>query len=952
MAERRILRDSPGPGRGAVLHRFHLREYREAKGDAALTAPLGEEMLGPTSVWPYVAVSFQPSAIAADRVQVWNVVYSGGRVGFARRGAALFSDVGAIRPTVFDVAPVIWNALYAQYRREVADPDLSREEAALVRGRVRRTLGGRLFVINSGGAAIDPGVKQTMERVLGVTMRDGYGTTETGFIARDGVLRDDVDYRLVDRPDLGYTSADRPHPRGELAVRTSYSTVEYVGEKASIDSFTPDGYFLTGDLVQVAPGGRLTFLGRRAEVFKLAGAEFVSPQQLEALYGTSELVENILVWGSAAHAQVAAVVVPARPDVGQVSLLAEMRAIADREALRPCEVPVGVVMATKEGDEHPWTVENGLLTPSHKLRRRALVGRYRGELEGLYEELIEVALLPSEVPAQVQEVLPTLQRLVGTVLRLPNAQVSVDASFVELGGDSLATMEFVLRLEHVFGGKGDGRGVWDDPEDVVHVSLRALAGELCQRVGTRRMDPKSPGGGRPPSRALSDDPLPDRVTSSTTDLASLVAADADAGPRVADVLPVAQSPNVLVTGATGFLGSQVLMSFAERLPKDACVVAVVRAGSDVQARDRLQGVLDDHGYRGRSVSAVSDADSGILAVAGDLGRDRFGLEPATWQRMARGVGLVCHVAGQVSDTASYEDLRSGNVVATSNVLAFAVEEQLKAVHLVSSLNVAHLVAQGGGDEAEALPRSRPLSQKLVAATGGYGLSKWVGERQLMALWRSSGGKLKASISRPALLTWSETTGIANPKDWMTRTLETCLQLRAVPVFEEAGVPGWYPETSASLRGIDMVPVSFAGSAVASLAARTKDREPGPPTVFHVSNLNSGEMGFVSAMRLMDLLVLADLEAQERPAEGGIRSPLAALPFSEWRLRAEIAGAPFVPLLEQFSEGPPTFPPTHSQVFAAAIDGRGLACPAIDLSYLRAWRRRVVETEDFNREIQT
>jgi fatty acid CoA ligase FadD9 len=926
----------------------------DPKGIAMTRLRWAEEMLNEVNLWPYVVVSFQPSALGTDRVQVWNVAFNGGRVGFARRGAALFEDIAAIRPTLLDVAPVVWNALYARYRRLVGDPDLTRSQAAAARKGLCDSMGGRLSIINTGGAACDPGVKKAMEELFGVSMGEGYGTTETGFVARNGVLRDDIDYRLIDRPDLGYTSSDLPNPRGELAVKTERARSGYYQGGGDRDSFTDDGYFLTGDLVEIGPQRQLRILGRSKEIFKLAGAEFVSAQELERCYGTSELVEAIFVTGSPVERQIVAVVVPASESSSEAEVLRDLLRIGRRQGRRACELPAGVIVEPRSLDGVlPWTTENGLLTPSWKLNRRALSERYGSAVEALYGRLAGMRdSLPPPEPESEQDGVERLRRVAGAILSLELEEVDASKSFAELGGDSLSAMDFGLRVEDVFGAKGEGASWWlEDAALLVETPLQALA----ERLGggaTEREVPAPAAAAEPRSTpAKPTTPVPAQVVAAASssarpreqDLAAVLQADATSVPHFDPVPPRATEAHVLLTGATGFLGSHLLACLDRTLPPETRIYALVRAASDEAAADRLRLACRRASLPEPSVVATPETGR-VVAIAGELSEPRFALAPERWHELDESVGLIYHVAGQVSDQAGYLDLRASNVDATRHVLELAVGSRAKALHLVSSLNVAGLATLAGGNDLERPPVSRLLSARALAATSGYAQSKWVAERLVDAVWRQAGGALRASVSRPALLTWSQRSGFANEDDWLSRILSTCLQIESVPVLEEVGVPRWYPETAASVRGIDMVPVDFAAEAIALLGRMTFEglteaSLPGPfgPTpalpVYHVSNPNEGEDGFVTNLRLIDLLMAAALESGNTVAQS--RS-FESVSYREWKARAEAAGAPVVPLLEQFSDAPPSFRPTRSTRFESLLARSGVSCPAIGAPMMAAY----------------
>lgn len=970
----------------------------EPKGTLATRRRWAEEMCVEVDLWPYVGASFQPSAIAGDRGAVWRALANGGRVGFARRGAELFHDLRRLRPTLFDVPPVIWNTLYGEYRRAISRADLDVAEVAAIRRRFRDALGGRIAFMATGGAPSDEGVRQTMETLFGVPMSEGYGTTETGFIARNGVLLPGIEYRLLDRPELGFTAADRPLPRGELAVRTARSTARYLDAQAGVDlDFTADGFFRTGDLVELGPGRRVRIVGRSKLTFKLAGAELVSPEELERLYSRSEGVEQIWITAAPDAARVVAVVVPRRDEVDERELLDELLRVAGQAALRPHERVAGVVIARREGGASPWTVENQLLTPSFKLNRRALAERYReaiagaiGGIGGAFSDPVLDAGVGADASSPAKALtmndgaaaqnLRAIAAIVAGVLRRPRDEIDLERSFAEQGGDSLATLEFAMRIEEVFGGKERlDEAVQARSESIANRPLRELAVWL---VPTRFAIGDGSSASVVPQKDLSlsgpfasskNDAPPQCETTDELELANRDAVDL---PEFEVGIPQATSRDVLLTGANGFLGVHLLARLSQTLPAGARVFAIVRAASDRAACERLRAAVSAAGLPETSLSPdPRDRSARVVGIAGRLDAPQFGLDAGRWEELAREVGMVLHVAASVTGASGYGALRATNVLGTRRALELATTRTLKAFHLVSSLNVSLLVAgPGRGIAAETTPIPERLSREQFAANTGYAITKWVAERMVQELARrcdprgprgpegGRGGRFRAAISRPALLSWSRATGYANDHDWLTRLLSSCLTTRSIPGPPEAGVPGWILETETSARGLDLVPVDFAAEAIARLAELARATPAldavdangaidssgavdwnGAP-VFHVSNLAPGERGLVTLPRLLDLLVLADLEVQaERRLDTPLLQPLQVVTPAEWRSRVEATGAAALPILGQLRQSIPSLPRTPTARFRAVIEGvegvgEGLSDSGIDAATLAAFVR--------------
>ena len=143
---------------------------------------------------------------------------------------------------------------------------------------------------------------------------------------------------------------------------------------------------------------------------------------------------------------------------------------------------------------------------------------------------------------------------------------------------------------------------------------------------------------------------------------------------------------ILLTGATGFLGMEVLVRLLERSDRD--VVAIVRAADDAEAEERMNGVLNTL-LAPDDVTAVRGR---VRAVAGDLETRGLGLATATRDRLTREISAVAHCAASISFTQPLEEARRINVTGTHSVMQLASEAyahgELERVVHVSTAYVA------------------------------------------------------------------------------------------------------------------------------------------------------------------------------------------------------------------------------------------------------------------------
>ena len=174
-------------------------------------------------------------------------------------------------------------------------------------------LGGRFVSAITGSAPISPELKAWVEDFLDMHLLEGYGSTEAGAVFVDGMIRRPpvIDYKLVDVPELGYFGTDRPHPRGELLVKSDQLFPGYYKRpEVTAEMFDEDGFYRTGDIVAELGPDHVQYVDRRNNVLKLSQGEFVTVSKLEAAFNDSPLVHQIYIYGNSARPYLLAVVVP------------------------------------------------------------------------------------------------------------------------------------------------------------------------------------------------------------------------------------------------------------------------------------------------------------------------------------------------------------------------------------------------------------------------------------------------------------------------------------------------------------------------------------------------------------------------------------------------------------------------------------------------------------------
>ncbi|WP_155768426.1 AMP-binding protein, partial [Mycobacterium colombiense] len=214
-----------------------------------------------------ITLNFMPMSHAMARYVVYATLGNGGTAYFVAMSdlSTLLEDLTLVRPTELNFVPRIWEMLYGEYQRQVdrrlagsTDPVERGEVEAVVLAEQRQCLlGGRFVLAMTGSAPTSPELKVWVEALLEMHLLDGYASTEAGMVMFDNEVRRPpvIDYKLVDVPDLGYFSTDRPHSRGELLLRTENMFPGYYKRaEATANVFDEDGYYRTGDVfAEIAP---------------------------------------------------------------------------------------------------------------------------------------------------------------------------------------------------------------------------------------------------------------------------------------------------------------------------------------------------------------------------------------------------------------------------------------------------------------------------------------------------------------------------------------------------------------------------------------------------------------------------------------------------------------------------------------------------------------------------
>ncbi len=384
------------------------------------------------------SLSFLPWAHSFGQTCELHTLFSlGASMGLCESTTKILENLAEVKPTLLMSVPRIFNKLYQAVQKQISEQPApiqalvkSALKAAgkeregnrltlkehvvltladkLVFSKVRARLGGRLRYAFSGGAAISREVAEFIDSV-GIKVYEGYGLSETSPIATancpgerriGSVGRAIPGVKIVIDPSVGHAqNGAGGRVEGEILIYGPNVMQGYLNRKEENDAvFTKDGGFRTGDQGYLDPYGYLYITGRIKEQYKLENGKYVVPSPLEEQLKLSPFVLNAFVYGDNKPYNVA--IVCANVDavkkwgneqgLGSLSTeaLLENARVRDlfRKEIDKCSEGFKGFEEVREFAVVPedFTTENGMLTPSLKVKRRKVIEKYGKLVEGLY----------------------------------------------------------------------------------------------------------------------------------------------------------------------------------------------------------------------------------------------------------------------------------------------------------------------------------------------------------------------------------------------------------------------------------------------------------------------------------------------------------------------------------------------------------------------------------------
>jgi len=334
-------------------------------------------------------LSYLPLAHVAERALVEHgQLATGLHLFFAESLATFARDLQRARPTTFFSVPRLWVKFQQGVHAQMPPQRLERLlkiplAGRLIRRKILKALGLDACRYAAGGAAPMPPDLLRWYSSLGLDIIEVYGMTENCGVSH-ATLADSRRPGTVGLPYDGVRSRLDP-ATGEIQVQTGCLMLGYYKEpELSAAAFTADGWLHTGDKGALEPDGWMRITGRVKDLFKTSKGKYVAPAPIEDKLVTSPAIEACCVVGANYPQPFAMLMLnedaaaKAREPAGRAALEDAManHLMTVNQGLDPHEQLEVLILMTE-----PWTVENGLITPTFKVKRNVLETRHAASFD-------------------------------------------------------------------------------------------------------------------------------------------------------------------------------------------------------------------------------------------------------------------------------------------------------------------------------------------------------------------------------------------------------------------------------------------------------------------------------------------------------------------------------------------------------------------------------------------
>ena len=327
----------------------------------------------------------------------------GAKVFYAEKIEKLLDNISEAKPTIMTAVPRFYQNLYNKINMNMkkakglkaklikatiylGKKDLLKQKmnfseklmnsivSALVRKKVKKQFGGNLKAFVSGGGALDKEIGEFLN-AIGLPTLQGYGLTETSPVVSCNPIHK-IRVETVGPPFRG--NQVKIAEDGEILVKGENVMLGYWNKKEDTEKVLKDGWLYTGDIGEIDSDGYLKITDRKKDIIVSAGGDNISPAKIENQLANSPAIDQSMVYGDGKNYLVA-LIVPSK----------EFKENKEKinEIVNEINKNLTLVEKIKKFNliNENFSIENGLLTPTMKVKRNKVIAKYKIVLENFYK---------------------------------------------------------------------------------------------------------------------------------------------------------------------------------------------------------------------------------------------------------------------------------------------------------------------------------------------------------------------------------------------------------------------------------------------------------------------------------------------------------------------------------------------------------------------------------------
>ena len=347
-----------------------------------------------------VFLTWLPLSHSYEHTVQYVQILLGAKVYYAESLEKLLSNIAIAKPTIMTAVPRFYQNLFSKIslnfskqrglKKKLIDKTillgiktLNNEELSfnekinnylcelLVRRKIKNQFGGKLKAFVSGGGALDKKIGEFLNSI-GLSTLQGYGLTETSPVVSCNIPGK-IKIETVGPPFK--TNEVQIAEDGEILVKGENVMLGYWNMKKETDEILKDGWLYTGDIGEITQEGNLKITDRKKEIIVNLGGDNISPSKIENLLCLNDKIKQSFVYGDKKNYLVSLIVSETEENKKEIEFYLETlnRTLSIVEKIKKFKL-------IKE----EFTIENGMLTPTLKLKRKKILEKYKEDLEKLY----------------------------------------------------------------------------------------------------------------------------------------------------------------------------------------------------------------------------------------------------------------------------------------------------------------------------------------------------------------------------------------------------------------------------------------------------------------------------------------------------------------------------------------------------------------------------------------